>query len=387
MKRDALRTLVCPLSKAELQVVALEEIKLDLTAADLERCDKLGIDVSSVQSAIKEGVLFCDESRKWYPIVNFVPVLLDFPTGLHKAFFEKHSDRTSIFAEYNPPDAKPRPGEVYVQRSFTKEWELLELDRISFGLTPEQRDQFIQLELDWPPGLLDRRLLDILEVGCGSGFETTSLARVTKARITGVDLNLSLLRNGHVLAPNPSVNVAVASLFALPVRPASFDIVYSSGVLHHTHSTKLAFDTIFAYRKPDGLIYIWVYAREDVDYSIPARIDWIMEEIFRPKIAKLPDFWQGLIIKFKAWRHFRVYSKVGGYNREKWTLTDSEHSMRDRWTALYAHRHSFNEVIGWFLEKDLEYRLINPRLYRERLGCPLIGIGIRGVPRSMAPEG
>src|SRR5262245_41201448 len=112
MKRDALRTLVCPLSKAELRVVAFEEIKLDLAAADIERCDKLGIDVSSIQSAIKEGVLFCDESRKWYPIVNFVPLLLDFPTGLHKAFFERHSDKTGLFAGYNPPDATPRPGEV-----------------------------------------------------------------------------------------------------------------------------------------------------------------------------------------------------------------------------------------------------------------------------------
>jgi hypothetical protein len=60
---------------------------------------------------------------------------------------------------------------------------------------PEQRDQFIKLELDWPVGLLDR-LVKVLEVSCGSGFEPMSLDRVTVGEIIGIDLNLGLLRNG-----------------------------------------------------------------------------------------------------------------------------------------------------------------------------------------------
>jgi hypothetical protein len=39
-------------------------------------------------------------------------------------------------------------------------------------------------------------------------------------------------------------------------------------------------------------------------------------------------------------------------------------------------------VITWFHENDLEYGLVDPKAYFERLNFPLIGIGIRGVPKK-----
>jgi SAM-dependent methyltransferase/uncharacterized protein YbaR (Trm112 family) len=379
MKLNALRTYVCPLSKGPLKLHSFEEREIELSSSDLARAYTLGIAPRDLARVVKTGVLCCDKSGKWYPIVNYVPIFTDYPTELHRDFLNQHCSHTEIFSRYELPNGAPRPGEETICKTFSKEWATLQLDNTSFGLTFEQRDFFVRLELDWPGQVLTRKDLKVLEVGCGSGFESLSLDRVTHGDTYGFDLNVALLRNGEALSKYPFVNVANGSLFALPVKRRGFDVVYSSGVLHHTHSTKAAFEEILQYRKEDGLIYIWVYALEDSDYSIKGRFDWIVEDIVRPRIAGAPDFWQNLIVRYLARRHLKRYKKYGGYSKELWTMANSEHFIRDRWTALFAHRHSFIEVIRWFLDVGLEYRLIDPKKYYEYFNVSLIGIGIRGI--------
>jgi SAM-dependent methyltransferase/uncharacterized protein YbaR (Trm112 family) len=383
MKLSALRTYVCPLSKGPLSLHSFEENEITLSPSDIARAAALGIEPHDLAHVIKTGVLSCDKSGKWYPIINYVPLFLDYPTEIHQDFVNQYQPQSAVFSQYEMPNGTPRPGEAIIRKNFTKEWAALQLDNISFGLTPEQRDFFVRLELDWPAGFLQRNELKVLEVGCGSGFESLSLDRVTHGNIYGFDLNVTLLRNGAAIGKHPFINVATASLFALPVQSHSFDVVYSSGVLHHTHSTKTAFDEILQYRKQDGLIYIWVYALEDSDYSRRGRLDWIVEDIARPRIAAAGDFWQNLIVRYLARRHFKVYKKAGVYSKDLWTMADSEHQMRDRWTAPFAHRHSFIEVIRWFLDTGLEYRLIDPKKYYDHFNVSLIGIGIRGVPAKV----
>jgi hypothetical protein len=140
------------------------------------------------------------------------------------------------------------------------------------------------------------------------------------------------------------------------------------------------------YRKPAGLIYIWLYANEDVDYTIKTRVNWIIEAIFRPKIAALPDFWQNQVVRHMARRHYKIYKECGTYSKEQWTMANSEHFIRDRWTALFAHRHMFNDVIQWFLGNGFEYRLINSKKYYDHFKVLLIGIGIRGIPSEIFAE-
>jgi SAM-dependent methyltransferase/uncharacterized protein YbaR (Trm112 family) len=382
MKRYALKTFVCPFTQSELSLVSFEETPIELTGEDLERCHRLGIDPAEASSAVKEGVLYSEKSGKWFPIVNYTPIMLDFPTDMHREFKERNSSKTEVLTKYEMADGKPREGEMFVQRSFTRQWDLLNHDNVSFGYTPEQRDEFVKIEFDWPPKVLDQSPLKILEVGAGSGFETASLERVTRGCIFGFDLNLALVRKGHLLFSNPFINTAIASAFNLPLRPGTFQVVYSNGVLHHTYSTKEAFDAIEKFRAEDGMICIWVYAYEDYNTGRKSALLYVAEWTFRPRIARLPDFWQNLVVKLLARQLHRQYRRYGILSREKWTFKDSEHSARDRWTPLYAHRHSFKEIIMWYQEKGLKYELIDAKAYQEKIGIPLIGIGIRGVPQS-----
>ena len=382
MKRYALRTLVCPFAESELSLVSFEETRVDLGPQEIDRCHRLDIDPAEADSAVKEGVLYSDQSGKWYPIVNYTPIMLDFPTDLHREFKERHSSRTEILTKYAMADGAPRQGELFVQKTFTKQWDLLNHDNISFGFTPELRDEFVKLEFDWPPGVLEQRPLKILEVGAGSGFETASLERVTKGAIFGFDMNLALVRKGHLLAANPFINNSISSLFRLPLRPRTFPLVYSSGVLHHTFSTKKAFDAIERFRAEDGVIYIWVYACEDEHVTRKTAIIYLAETVFRPRIARAPEFWQNLAVRIMTRYWHRKYTKYGELGREKWTLKDSEHTVRDRFTCLYAYRHAYKEVIMWFQEKGLEYKLIDAKAYKDRIGLSQTGIGIRGASHA-----
>ena len=381
MKLQALDTFVCPLSKSPLSLVTFEEKAVALSNDDRARCEYLDLDAGKISRAIKEGVLFSEESGTWYPIINHVPLLLDYPTRLHREFKDRYRSQTPILDKFELPNGTPRPGEESTQRTFTREWESAGVEEISFGFTPEQRDFFVELELVWAKQLnRDHRVLDI---GCGSGFEAESLARVTGGEVFGFDLNLDLVRRGADLAGNPFLNVAVSSLYKLPLLHGQFDLVYSNGVLHHTHSTKDAFDEIFQYKSPDGVIYLWVYAREDdIGLNRSYAISWLIEETIRPTIAKAPEPVQNAIVKLMALDLHRRYKKSGGYSRDLWKFADSERAIRDRWTCLFAYRHSYKEVIMWFLDKGLDYRIVDPKAYYDYFKSPMIGIGIEGAPKG-----
>lgn len=376
----------CPISGEPLDLLVIEDKKLELSPEQRDLATAHGIPLDLASTAVKEGALYSEKGGYWYPILNFVPIFLDFKVDIHDAFRDKHAARHDVIARLKAPDGVAREGELFVQKSFTREWELINLDSLSFGLTQHQRDMFIGLELDWPEGKIAQRPLALLELGCGSGFESRSLFNVSQGMIYGFDLNLALLQKGHLLADNPFINNAICSLYRLPLKPRSFDIVYSSGVLHHTYSTRAAFEKILPFKKDDGMIYIWVYAKEDAAWSIAGRIQWIIEDIMRPRFARMPERLQTAFMRLLARKHLKLYKRANtGYNPDTWGYADSEHFIRDLWSPLYAHRHGFNEVIAWFLELGMEYKLINPHKYKEQMNWNLIGIGIRGVGRLAPP--
>jgi SAM-dependent methyltransferase/uncharacterized protein YbaR (Trm112 family) len=382
MKKYAVQTYVCPFSGEPLSLVSIQEQALDLSREQIATLERRGIDPGDASVAVKEGFLYSEKGGYWFPIINFIPIFLDFPVDLHSDFKHRHAGSHDLLNRLSIPDGTPRQGELLVQMSFTREWALIDLDVISFALTPEQRDFFVSLELDWPETFLDRDPLRVLEVGCGSGFESASLSRITKGLIFGFDLNLALVQKGHLLAGDPFINNAISSLFRLPVRRQNFDLVYSSGVIHHTYSTRAALEEIVRYQKDDGLLYIWIYAKEDSASNFEQRVKWLLEDLLRPTIARLPRVAQASMVKAMALIHYRKWKKVGRHNRDLWRFKDSEHYIRDRWTPLYAHRQSFNETMCWFSEMGMEYRLIDPKRYQDFMGAPMFGIGIRGVHRT-----
>jgi len=383
MKTRLLELLRCPLSGGQLNLEPFEVTDHPLGPDHRAEAEERGIACSALDKAVKHGVLISEQARAWYPIINYVPVMLDFRTKLHEWFEAEHQSRMGRLTGYGAPSGTPRPGELLTQKSFSTQWNILRDDELSFSYTHVEREDFLRLELDWPAWVLKDRPARIINVGCGFGMESLSLRNVTGSEVFGTDLNLSLLNSGPKFPPQPFVHTAIASLFALPYERSAFDVVYSHGVLHHTFSTRDAFEAIYRHLKPDGMIYVWVYALEDFAKNLRLIRSHVFETLFRERISRLPSFLQNAVVNLFALEYHRRQRKWG-HNRDKWKYKNSLHMMRDRWTCRYAHRHSFHEVMSWFLEKGLDYQLVNSLAYQQRFGFPLIGIGIRGARKHAA---
>jgi ubiquinone/menaquinone biosynthesis C-methylase UbiE len=102
----------------------------------------------------------------------------------------------------------------------------------------------------------------VLEIGVGLGTDHTRFARAG-ADLSGVDLTdkgVQLVRRRLELE-GLSSQLQVADAEKLPFVDASFDVVYSWGVLHHTPDTARAVSEAIRVLRPGGRICAMLYAR------------------------------------------------------------------------------------------------------------------------------
>ncbi len=111
----------------------------------------------------------------------------------------------------------------------------------------------------------------LLEIGCGLGTDLLQFARAG-AIATGVDLtpaSIDLVKRRFALE-GLQVDARVADAEHLPFPDASFDVVYSFGVLHHTPNTQKSIDEVFRVLKPGGRIIIMLYHKTSVHVYLGA---------------------------------------------------------------------------------------------------------------------
>jgi SAM-dependent methyltransferase len=117
------------------------------------------------------------------------------------------------------------------------------------------------------------RGLSVLEVGCGLGTDAAQFAKAG-AHYTGVDLTeaaIDLARRRFEISGWPG-KFQVADAENLDFADASFDRVYSHGVLHHTPDTARAISEIHRVLKPGGQAIVMLYHRGSYNYRIGIRV-------------------------------------------------------------------------------------------------------------------
>jgi len=105
--------------------------------------------------------------------------------------------------------------------------------------------------------------LDVLEIGVGAGTDFSQWCRYAH-HVTGVDLTerAIALTSEHVAlrdVPRQKFTLGQADAERLPFADASFDLVYSWGVLHHTPDTPAAFREVHRVLRPGGTLKAMVY--------------------------------------------------------------------------------------------------------------------------------
>jgi SAM-dependent methyltransferase len=102
---------------------------------------------------------------------------------------------------------------------------------------------------------------DVLEIGVGMGCDHVEWARAGPRSLTGVDLTPAAIAHSaaHLAVYGLASKLQVADAENLPFPDASFDLVYSWGVLHHTPDTPRTIQEVHRVLRPGGLARVMIY--------------------------------------------------------------------------------------------------------------------------------
>ena len=172
----------------------------------------------------------------------------------------------------------------------------------------------------------------VVEVGCGTGQMSIYLAHMDRV-VVGADISRAALRLGQDAARRfgiTSVRFIETDLHHPGLRPESFDVVYSAGVLHHTADPAAAFAPVARLARPGGIVIVGLY---NAFARLPLRV--------RRAIARLTGF---RVIPFDPILRER---RAEPARRAAW--------LRDQYQHPEEHRHTVAEVKGWFGANGIEY--------------------------------
>jgi SAM-dependent methyltransferase len=190
-----------------------------------------------------------------------------------------------------------------------------------------ERSVFARLVHQAIPG--DARIVDI---GCGTGQMCLYLARADRV-VIGADLTRAALLLGAAAAQRfrlARVQFVETDLRQPGLKAGSFDVVYSSGVLHHTSNPRRSFARLAQLARPGGTIVVGVY---NAFARVPLRL--------RRVVARLSGF---RFIPFDPVLRDRRHEPA---RQQAW--------LRDQYQHPEEHWHTLAEVQGWFAENRVEY--------------------------------
>ena len=164
----------------------------------------------------------------------------------------------------------------------------------------------------------------VLEAGCGTG-QLSAFLSIANRTVFAADMCLNSLtmakrfrdanqlRRAHFLQMN---------LFRPCFRPASFDVVISNGVIHHTSDPLLAFQTLATLVKPGGYLIIGLYHRFG---RLATDLRRVLFNLTRDRM--------------KALDPRNVDADLSHGKRRAWFL--------DQYKNPHESKHTISQVIGW----------------------------------------
>ena len=188
---------------------------------------------------VEEGTLGCVPCRAQFPVRAGIPRML--PAGLSVP-------------------------EQATARAFETQWKMLA------KLSSAFRDEFRSYLQPLAPG--DLQGLSVLDAGCGMGKFSYAAAEAGAGLVIAVDLSAAVeVAHAHLRAW-PNAHVVQASIYHLPFRPGTFDLVFSIGVLHHLPDPELGFGRLVPLARPRGRLLVWLYAVEGNERFIRLLDPW-----------------------------------------------------------------------------------------------------------------
>lgn len=260
-----------------------------------------------------KGSLICQKCNSKYSGIN-IPVL-----------FRKKIDMTDKFSrrfyDQNPFD-------IYTPN-------VNNLEKLNHGKFPRKILKSIK------PGQ------KIIDVGCGQSKYIKILSKNTT--IWGIDQSIVSLK---LLKKNcPTAILINASNLSIPLVSKSFDIVISTGVIHHTSDPQLAFSELVRILKPKGKLFLVVYNKGSKHHMMYASIGRLLQFIYKD-IPLGEPFMEKFIIPIFYFLDTRLNNKTRNYRQSKALFFDS-------FLQPTASFHTTNEIEKWCKIENVKYRSFN----------------------------
>lgn len=245
--------------------------------------------------------------------------------------------------------------------NFSFEWHKFRKVQLDiFNGTTESEDTFRESTGWTPEDLKGKRVLD---VGIGAGRFSEVVSR-WGGDVIGIDLSESVDAAQLNLADRDNVTIIQANVFSLPFRVESFDFIFSIGVLHHTRSTREAFEGLIPLLKPSGQIAVWLYAKyfEGTqvisDFMRRFTVNFSKKTLYALSWVAVPLYWLPGPLRTLVFKTFQLSL----HPNPQWRWLDTF----DWFSPVYCAKHTYPEVVGWFkacglVEIDLPPRLLSVR--------------------------
>jgi SAM-dependent methyltransferase len=203
----------------------------------------------------------------------------------------------------------------------------------------------------------------VLDAGCGMGRYARIAAESTATLVAGLDLSQAVLAARDLTAGLPQVGIVRGDLTRLPFADASFDHIYSLGVLDHTPCPRAVFRALARLLKPGGRIVVWLYPRERAIVEAVMNAQRALSTRLPVPLLELLCHWAAPIGALKRRlmaSRFRPIERIG-VALHLATIGVSMHpdpevrvcDTLDWYAPQYLSRHTVEEIAGWFREAGL----------------------------------
>lgn len=372
MKHKLIDILICPITGSSLELIELSVIPEKLPD---------GKEIANID----EGVLVSKEGRV-YPVIQGVPRMIEGAFYIYSDFRKKWESKLTELKLINEKTLTPPSKEflTYILptlKRFEKEWKKHSLQDTTWGLDqPTRIAHFLQYTGQTREGIKGKLVLD---AGAGTGQLTCSYATLG-CEVVGVDLYPAVVR-GWLLrkqfAPEnySNIHIVQGNLLMPPFRTEVFDVIHSSGVLHHTPSTRKAFDKVSPLTKKNGFLGVWLYKTvPDTRLTIIPFVSWRPLTLsvkwlrsFTPNLS--PSLLHSLILTYSAYHHVAFKLNALIRNRKHiQTIKERTTSLFDTLAPPYVWKHTPEEAMGWFTENGFT-DIQDTSLHDDDYGFNIIG--------------